>query len=454
MVVTKRVTKKEGRSPSRSRSRSRGATAAAAGGAAGAGTARARRIAAKHVARVSVFDDAEKKVSFRGFMVLALMVLLTLNARLVWENIFKYGILIDFSVLLSFVQDPYRWPAATALAAHLANFYLALQIERLVASRRLALALHALNTAYVFALPIAVIYRAGTHPAAGVMLMLYSTTFNMKLASFAVESWKMRRAGVVWGAGEEAGRASRTRSAFEPTIARMAYFVIAPTLVYEPEYPRTPRIRRRRLVFLLFKAIVLTGALLAGVQQYITPLGNNSIVAIRTGNIVSVVERVLKLAVPNMMIWLVGFYVVFHLQLNIVAEVTRFADRLFYRDWWNSSNLDNFWRTWNLPVHNWIKHTVYLPLVSAGVKRSAVNLIAFLISAALHEVIVSVPFRNIKMWAFLGMIIQVPMVLLTRRLFPNKGSDWGNAIFWCSILLGQPLLVLTYFYQYSVEMAG
>jgi diacylglycerol O-acyltransferase-1 len=149
----------------------------------------------------------------------------------------------------------------------------------------------------------------------------------------------------------------------------MAYFVIAPTLVYEPEYPRTPRIRRRRLVFLLFKAIVLTGALLAGVQQYITPLGNNSIVAIRTGNIVSVVERVLKLAVPNMMIWLVGFYVVFHLQLNIVAEVTRFADRLFYRDWWNSSNLDNFWRTWNLPVHNWIKHTVYLPLVSAGVKR-------------------------------------------------------------------------------------
>jgi hypothetical protein len=85
---------------------------------------------------------------------------------------------------------------------------------------------------------------------------------------------------------------------------------------------------------------------------------------------------------------------------------------------------------------------------------SAVNLIAFLISAALHEVIVSVPFRNIKMWAFLGMIIQVPMVLLTRRLFPNKGSDWGNAIFWCSILLGQPLLVLTYFYQYSVEMAG
>ena len=42
-------------------------------------------------------------------------------------------------------------------------------------------------------------------------------------------------------------------------------------------------------------------------------------------------ERVLKLSLPTLYFWLAMFYVLFHLWLNILAELTTFADREFYK---------------------------------------------------------------------------------------------------------------------------
>ena len=50
-----------------------------------------------------------------------------------------------------------------------------------------------------------------------------------------------------------------------------------------------------------------------------------------------VLERLLKLAVPNQVLWLAMFYTVFHAGLNAAAEVLRFGDREFYGDWWNAT---------------------------------------------------------------------------------------------------------------------
>ena len=65
-------------------------------------------------------------------------------------------------------------------------------------------------------------------------------------------------------------------------------------------------------------------------------------------------QRVLVLAVPSLYAWITGFYIFFHLYLNIIAEILRFGDREFYRDWWNSTTIDQYWRLWNIPVHKWM----------------------------------------------------------------------------------------------------
>ena len=52
----------------------------------------------------------------------------------------------------------------------------------------------------------------------------------------------------------------------------------------------------------------------------------------------------MKLALPSFLVWLLGFYNMFHCCLNIAGELTRFADRQFYKDFWNATSLDEFWR--------------------------------------------------------------------------------------------------------------
>ena len=33
-------------------------------------------------------------------------------------------------------------------------------------------------------------------------------------------------------------------------------------------------------------------------------------------------------------VWLAGFYAFFHVWLNVLAELLRFGDRVFYLEWW------------------------------------------------------------------------------------------------------------------------
>ena len=48
---------------------------------------------------------------------------------------------------------------------------------------------------------------------------------------------------------------------------------------------------------------------------------------------VAVAFDMMKLAVPSLVVWLLGFYSLFHCYMNVLAEVLRFADRSFYQDW-------------------------------------------------------------------------------------------------------------------------
>lgn len=78
------------------------------------------------------------------------------------------------------------------------------------------------------------------------------------------------------------------------------------------------------------------------------PTAKNSVLAFQEGDYLVTIEKLAKVAIPNLYLWILMFYTLFHCQLNLFAELTRFGDRQFYKDWWNSNFIDEYWRTWNL----------------------------------------------------------------------------------------------------------
>lgn len=57
------------------------------------------------------------------------------------------------------------------------------------------------------------------------------------------------------------------------------------------------------------------------------------------------------------------FYGFLHCWFNAFAEMLRFGDRLFYKDWWNAYSYGEFYRKWNLVVNDWIFRYVYRRLL-------------------------------------------------------------------------------------------
>lgn len=158
--------------------------------------------------------------------------------------------------------------------------------------------------------------------------------------------------------------------------------------------------------------------------------------------------------IPNHLAWLCMFYIQFHSWFNLLGEVLQFADRNFYADWWNANNIDVFWRNWNLPVHRWALRHLYFPLVEMGYGKNIASTTVFFISAFFHEYLVSVPLKTYKIWAFMGMMGQIPLSHFSKYMERRYGPRWGNLVVWASLIIGQPLCIMMYYHDYVVTRYG
>ena len=247
------------------------------------------------------------------------------------------------------------------------------------------------------------------------------------------------------------------------TLRNIYYFWLAPTLTYQVAFPRLPRINRFRVFSLVIRLVVSSGLILFLIVQVVQPnldsmmkdiqrnklhhhhqqsgSFSSSSFSLATFQGTILANYILKLAIASTYIWLLVFYAFFHVFLNLMAEVLRFGDRLFYKDWWNSSTVEAYWRFWNQPVHYWLVRHLYFPCIRSGCSKAGAMFVVFLTSAVVHEVLISIPFHIIRPWSFLGMMAQIPLVFIT-KYFDNRwpGSSWGNVIFWISFcIVGQPV---------------
>jgi diacylglycerol O-acyltransferase-1 len=143
------------------------------------------------------------------------------------------------------------------------------------------------------------------------------------------------------------------------------------------------------------------------------------------------------MAVPAAYVWLTLFYCVFHSYLNLWAEITMFADRRFYSDWWNANNLSEYWRKWNQPIHNFLIRHVYYPCRRRNISSSACLLVTFTLSALFHEYIVVGILSVLNFVAFILMMVNVPAMIIQRQLKDVVSGNANNLLFWlCYIILG------------------
>lgn len=90
---------------------------------------------------------------------------------------------------------------------------------------------------------------------------------------------------------------------------------------------------------------------------------------------------------PAALILFLSFFAFLHCWLNAFAEMLRFGDRMFYKDWWNSTSYANYYRTWNVVVHDWLYYYAYKDFLWFFTKKfkPAAMFAVFAVSAVVHE---------------------------------------------------------------------
>ena len=71
---------------------------------------------------------------------------------------------------------------------------------------------------------------------------------------------------------------------------------------------------------------------------------------------------IINLMLPTVIFLILGFFGFLHSWLNFWSELTRFPDRAFYSDWWNSVEFGSYYRKWNIVVHDRLYYYMYLDL--------------------------------------------------------------------------------------------
>ncbi|XP_051131822.1 diacylglycerol O-acyltransferase 1A [Andrographis paniculata] len=405
-----------------------------------------RRIKESPLSSTAIF-----KQSHAGLFNLCIVVLVAVNSRLIIENLMKYGLLIKYGFWFS-SKSLRDWPLLMCCLSlpifPFAAFLVEKSVQQKYISEWVSIFLHILVTTAEILYPVLVILRCDSAVPSGVTLMLFACIVWLKLVSYAHTNYDLRVLSKSLDKFEVLSSYWNMDYPYEASLKSLAYFMVAPTLCYQPSYPRTSCIRKGWVARQLIKLVIFTGLMGFIIEQYINPIVKNSQHPLK-GNLLYAIERVLKLSVPNLYVWLCMFYSFFHLWLNILAEILRFGDREFYKDWWNARTVEEYWRMWNMPVHKWMVRHIYIPCLRNGIPKGVALVIAFFVSAIFHELCIAVPCHLFTFWACFGIMFQVPLVIVTNYLQNKfKNSTVGNMMFWCFFcIVGQPMCVLLYYHD-------
>lgn len=234
------------------------------------------------------------------------------------------------------------------------------------------------------------------------------------------------------------------------TLPNICEWTCLPILVYELSYPRSDRVNWWYVAEKSAATLGGIGIMIIVSQAYLYPV------------VVAAVRRkeeaggpppswphlpylVFDMLFPLLLEQLLAWYVIWECLLNVLAEMTCFADRGFYGDWWNSVSWDQYARDWNRPVHNFLLRHVYHSSISAfHLSRTQATFATFFLSAVVHELLMFCLFRKLRGYLFALQLSQLPLAALSRTRLLKGRDTLGNVIFWIGLFIGPSLITGLY----------
>ncbi|KAI8866637.1 hypothetical protein GQ42DRAFT_112278, partial [Ramicandelaber brevisporus] len=390
-------------------------------------------------------SDGRPRASYRGFLNLSLLVLFATNLRLILENARNYG--WQWIPLASLVPVADVPSATLALAVPLACYLVTFLIEITCGMHATGSLLHFVMVTAPMSFSTVIVYNYIDHPFVGTGVMLATITIFAKQMSFILVCSDSRQ--------HQPHSAPINRHPHLLVhdyqqclrLSHYLYFLFAPTLSFQASYPRNSKVDFLRLAKSLAELSISSMMMLFLTAQYALPSLRLAFSAIEKGDIVATIECVLLFSTASVLLWLLMFFSMFHAWCNVLGELLQFGDRQFYLAWWNSGTLARYWRLWNIPVHNWLKRHVYLPLLLFTPFWAITT--TFFVSAMFHELLLGASMKCFNGLSFLVIMAQVPLIILTDNILPawiGKDSDVGNVFFWLLFcIVGQPILLTQYY---------
>eukprot|EP00002_Diphylleia_rotans_P012354 TRINITY_DN2418_c0_g1_i16.p1 TRINITY_DN2418_c0_g1~~TRINITY_DN2418_c0_g1_i16.p1 ORF type:complete len:477 (+),score=99.28 TRINITY_DN2418_c0_g1_i16:48-1478(+) len=381
---------------------------------------------------ITYFDETQLSVNtFRGFVHLAVLAGVVFVLTHAVTSYFEHGFIFDTSVFDFTFNDIYHTLLVfSVMFAFSTTTYFLEVITLYVPIPRILLRL--VHHIILLALLVGVlweVFRRETPFVASVFLCMETIVLGMKMHSYF--SVNRDLADGIFTPSHVLKYPQNV------TFSNYMLFMMMPTLIYRPSYPRTERIRIRYMAERFFACIFILIILSITISEYVDPVLSQQMT-------MSPFLSIAKLAMPMMVVHLCIFFMIFEVILNGFAELTCFADRHFYSDWWNSTAFDEYARKWNKPVHNWLLEHIYNESIEKiNFSKKSAMWTTFLFSSLLHELVLTVGFRMVHVYLFAMQMSQIPLIWLGRHPF-FRGTVWGNLFFWFGIFFGPPILTILY----------
>ncbi|XP_058023925.1 sterol O-acyltransferase 2-like [Ahaetulla prasina] len=295
------------------------------------------------------------------------------------------------------------------------------------------------HTAVLGFFPVYVVVYCNLGIASRIIVLFEQVRFLMKSYSFLRESMPP-----LLYARNQVGKIS------PPEFSTYLYFLFCPTLIYRKSYPRDPYIRWSYVIQKLVEFLGCVYFMNFLLKYYFIP--NFSNMHKHPFTIKILLVSIFDSVIPAISFQVMIFYFFLDCWPNVFAEILRFADRSFYKDWWNSTSFSAFFRLLNVIVHDWLYCYIYQDFLwlIGGRARGGVMLIVFLLSAASHEYMFTLAFGffyplMFVLFAMTGVFFN--FVLNDKR----KGPVW-NTIIWICLLLGVAIFLSLYSYEFFAQV--